>query len=85
MMKEKKLSHSVRKFIRGEKNRIRSKFSDVKKQEELIGELYKKAIASAESKQEKLNKKNDAKSKDKEVKKEVSKVEEKKEKKVKAK
>lgn len=36
------LPKSVRKFIRLEKARIRSQFLDVKKQEELIAELYKK-------------------------------------------
>ncbi len=36
------LTHSDRKFIRLQKASIRSKFSDPKKQEEMISELYKK-------------------------------------------
>jgi hypothetical protein len=38
----KKYSNSVRKFIRLEKARIRRQFFDVKKQEELIKEVYNK-------------------------------------------
>jgi len=41
---EKKHSKSVRKFIRSEKARIRRQFFDVKKQEELIKEVYLKLI-----------------------------------------
>lgn len=37
----KKLSHSVRKFICSEKARIRRQFWDIKKQEEMIADLYK--------------------------------------------
>jgi hypothetical protein len=37
----KKLSHSVRKFICSEKARIRRQFWDIKKQEEMITDLYK--------------------------------------------
>lgn len=46
------LPKSVRKFIRLEKARIRAKFFDFKKQEELINELYKNFSGSpvAESK-----------------------------------
>ena len=40
---QKKLPHSVRKFIRTEKTRIRGQFSDVKKQEEMIIQLYDNA------------------------------------------
>ncbi len=36
------LTHSDRKFIRLEKSRIRAKFTDAKKQEEMITELYQK-------------------------------------------
>jgi hypothetical protein len=38
----KKMTKSTRKFIRTEKARIRRQFLDVKKQEEMIAELYKK-------------------------------------------
>ncbi len=43
IVKEKKLPHGVRKFIRTEKNRIRGLVSDSQKQKEMITELYKKA------------------------------------------
>jgi nucleoside diphosphate kinase len=36
------LPKSARKFIRLEKARIRTQFFDIKKQEEMIGELYKR-------------------------------------------
>lgn len=39
---EKKLSKSVRKFIRKEKARIRREISDSKEQEQKIKELYQK-------------------------------------------
>jgi hypothetical protein len=39
---EKNYSRSVKKFIRLEKARIRRQFFDVKKQEELIKEVYNK-------------------------------------------
>jgi len=42
MDKTKKLSNSVRKYIRGEKARIRRQIFDVKKQNLEIEELYKK-------------------------------------------
>ena len=41
-MNTKKLSKSIRKFIREEKARIRRKFLDLKEQEKLINELYQK-------------------------------------------
>jgi len=41
-MTEKKLPGSTRKFIRREKARIRREILDIKKQEELINELYQK-------------------------------------------
>lgn len=41
-MEKKKIPPSLRKFIRREKARIRREFLDIKKQEELIAELYKK-------------------------------------------
>ena len=42
MVKEKKLAKSTRKFIRKEKTRIRREVLSIKKQEELIGGLYKR-------------------------------------------
>jgi len=39
-MKVKKLPKSLRKFIRQEKGRIRREFSDLKRQNELILEMY---------------------------------------------
>jgi len=39
---KKKLPRSIRKFIRREKARIRREILDIKKQEELIKEIYKK-------------------------------------------
>jgi len=39
---KKKLPRSIRKFIRREKARIRREILDIKKQEELIEEIYKK-------------------------------------------
>jgi len=41
-MTEKKLPRSTGKFIRREKARIRREILDIKKQEELINELYQK-------------------------------------------
>jgi len=41
-MVKKKMPKSIRKFIRKEKARIRREVLDVKKQEELIAEIYKK-------------------------------------------
>jgi len=41
-MNTKKLSKSTRKFIRGEKARIRQKDVDLKEQIKLIDELYQK-------------------------------------------
>jgi len=38
------MPRSIRKFIRREKARIRREVLDIKKQEELIKELYKKFI-----------------------------------------
>jgi hypothetical protein len=42
MEKIKKFSNSVKKFIRTQKAQIRRQFWDVKKQEELIKEMYNK-------------------------------------------
>lgn len=39
-----RLANSQRKFIRREKSRIRREFLDLKKQRELINELYAKLI-----------------------------------------
>lgn len=41
-MNTKKLSKSIRKFIREEKARIRRNVLDLKEQEKLINELYQK-------------------------------------------
>jgi len=41
-MNTKKLSKSIRKFIRKEKAQIRRKVLDLKEQEKLIDELYQK-------------------------------------------
>ena len=41
-MTKKKMSPSTRKYIRKEKARIRRQVLDIKKQKELIDELYKK-------------------------------------------
>jgi len=38
------MTKSTKKFIRREKSRIRKQFLDVKKQEEMITELYKKLL-----------------------------------------
>jgi hypothetical protein len=43
-MERKKMPKSIRKFIRQEKAQIRREVLDIKKQEELIAELYKKLI-----------------------------------------
>lgn len=37
-----KFSHSTKKFIRNQKAQIRRQFFDVKKQEEMIKEMYNK-------------------------------------------
>ena len=42
METRKKLPNSIRRFIRTQKAQIRSQFLDVKKQEELIKEMYVK-------------------------------------------
>lgn len=42
MEKLKKMSKSVRKFIRTQKAQIRRQFLDLKKQEEMIKEMYSK-------------------------------------------
>ena len=41
-MAKKKMPHSIRKYIRKEKARIRRQVLDIKKQKELINDLYKK-------------------------------------------
>jgi len=41
---ENKLSNSSRKFVRSEKARIRHQFFDVKKQKEMIDNLYKSLL-----------------------------------------
>ena len=42
MEKFKELSHSVKRFVRNQKAQIRRQFLDVKKQEEMIKEMYNK-------------------------------------------
>jgi len=49
-MKRVSLPKSVRKFIRKEKARIRKEILDLKEQERLIQELYKKFIKNYENK-----------------------------------
>lgn len=41
-MKKKRMAKSARKFIRKEKSRIRREVLDIKEQEKLINQLYKK-------------------------------------------
>jgi hypothetical protein len=49
-MGKKKMPRSIRKFIRQEKARIRREVLDVKEQEELINELYKKYLIKIKEK-----------------------------------
>jgi len=42
MENQKRMPKSIRKFIRSQKAQIRRQFLDVKKQEELIKEMYNK-------------------------------------------
>jgi len=53
-MEKKRLPKSIRKFIRREKARIRREVLDVKKQEELIRQLYQRFLKQTSNK---LNKK----------------------------
>ena len=55
-MKKKRMPKSLRKFIRKEKARIRREFLDIKEQEKLISELYKKVLKDENNN---LDKKND--------------------------
>jgi len=48
---KKKLPKSLRKHIRQEKGRIRREISDIKKQKELIKELYQKISEKIKPKQ----------------------------------
>jgi len=50
---KKKLPKSIRKFIRKEKARIRREVLDLKKQQELINELYKKFLKEPTKNKEK--------------------------------
>jgi len=52
-MGRKKMPRSIRKFIRREKARIRREVLDIKKQEELINQLYKKLLKEDEIKSNK--------------------------------
>ncbi len=54
-MKQKKLPKSLRKFIRREKARIRRSVLSLKKQEELINELYQKFLKISTENKEKTN------------------------------
>jgi hypothetical protein len=47
-MKKKRLSKSIRKYIRKEKARIRQEVLDVKEQKKLINELYKNVFDKLE-------------------------------------
>jgi hypothetical protein len=49
-MEKKKMPQSLRKYVRREKARIRREVLDIKKQEELIAELYKKLVKVDETK-----------------------------------
>ena len=49
MVKKKRLSKSIRKFIRQEKARIRREVLDIKEQKELINELYQKFFKKDEN------------------------------------
>jgi len=49
---ERKLPKSIRKYIRKEKARIRREVLDLKKQEELISELYQKFLRQYENKRD---------------------------------
>lgn len=70
-MNQKKLPKSVRKFIRSEKARIRVQILDMKKQQELIGELYKKMLTQPSNsiaqapKEKTVTKKDDVKEEEK--------------------
>lgn len=55
---KKKLSKSVRKFVRQEKTRIYREFLDLEKQKKAIGELYEKFIKVKKEKTEKKSEKN---------------------------
>jgi len=46
------MPRSIRKFIRSEKARIRREVLDIKKQEELINQLYKKLLKEGENKRD---------------------------------
>jgi len=51
-MKKKRLPKSLRKFIRKEKARIRREVLDIKEQEKLIQDLYKKFLKNYENKRD---------------------------------
>jgi len=51
-MKKKRLPKSLRKFIRKEKARIRQEVLDIKEQEKLIQDLYKKFLKNYENKRD---------------------------------
>ena len=84
MSKNNTIRKSDKKFIRTQKARIRRQFSDTKKQEELITELYKKFLPGPKAEGVKEAALPKPETKKLEVKKEAKKVEVKKDKKVKA-
>jgi len=59
MVKKKKLSKGLKRHLRKEKSRIRREFLDIKKQKELINELYlfKKPVAQDGSKKSEVDNK----------------------------
>lgn len=56
-MTKSKLPRSIRKYIRKEKARIRREVFDLKEQEKLIGELYKKFSKKEKTKKTKKEEK----------------------------
>ena len=55
-MSKKRLPKSIRKFLRREKARIRARVLDLKKQKELIDELYAKFLGSYSIKNDNFSK-----------------------------
>ena len=56
-MKRKRIPHSIRKFIRKEKARIRREILDIKEQGKQINELYEKFLKSSKTKNPKVENK----------------------------
>ncbi len=80
-MSKKRLPKSIRKFLRREKARIRSRVLDLKKQKELIDELYAKFLGSYSIKKDNFSKKRKEPKGAEKAKKEKEKEKEKREKK----